>query len=499
MLIQKLQLKNFKRFTDLTIDLTGETATPKLVLLIGANGSGKSCIFDGFQRLKYITNNYEKSSTISEDRLMRDIAYFIKKDGSQKLIVNDKDHPYKDLNFYGVTAFRYIPTITKTQIGGQKSNDYKLFIEEEKDKFDQNIDILFSRLIASLSNKNDTFAQNFETKIKSGFKNVFGNNVNSLSFEGYKSPIIGQTPVKFLFSKGQTSGLDYSCLSAGEKMVFIILFDLYLNVLELENTIIYLDELDSHLNTSLQKNLLKEITQNWIPHSCQLWTASHSLGFIQYTQEYEKGVIIDLDNLNFDIPQVLEPISKNDPDKKYLDVALGETFLNTLMSELETKYENKVLVFSEGENLQYLERAKEIFAPNLSIRFLDGGGKSNLTSVYTAFSKSKTRHIIIFDCDAVSEKDRCKNPNNPTQIIFVNKLETNTNQPSGMENLFEPNLFNFTENYYKTKIDNGKSITELNKKQFCEFILGRNNPSDFANFKLIFDQIQDIIDGNFNN
>lgn len=44
MRITKVELKNFKRFTDLTLD--GIPADTKLVLLIGANGSGKSSVFD---------------------------------------------------------------------------------------------------------------------------------------------------------------------------------------------------------------------------------------------------------------------------------------------------------------------------------------------------------------------------------------------------------------------------------------------------------------------
>ena len=53
MFIRKLELKNFKRFTDLTIDLSGENTPPKLVLMIGANGSGKSSVFDVFEWLTY--------------------------------------------------------------------------------------------------------------------------------------------------------------------------------------------------------------------------------------------------------------------------------------------------------------------------------------------------------------------------------------------------------------------------------------------------------------
>ena len=46
MRITKIQVENFKRFTDLTIQYIPDTS--KLVLLIGANGSGKSSLFDAF-------------------------------------------------------------------------------------------------------------------------------------------------------------------------------------------------------------------------------------------------------------------------------------------------------------------------------------------------------------------------------------------------------------------------------------------------------------------
>ena len=49
--VTRLRLANFKRFTDLTIDLSPCAGAPKLVLLIGANGSGKSSVFDAFEYL----------------------------------------------------------------------------------------------------------------------------------------------------------------------------------------------------------------------------------------------------------------------------------------------------------------------------------------------------------------------------------------------------------------------------------------------------------------
>ena len=49
MRITKVELKNFKRFTDLTID--GIPPDAKLVLLIGSNGAGKSSVFDAFESM----------------------------------------------------------------------------------------------------------------------------------------------------------------------------------------------------------------------------------------------------------------------------------------------------------------------------------------------------------------------------------------------------------------------------------------------------------------
>jgi len=55
MRVKKVQLKTFKRFDDLTIDL-GDNPK-KIIALIGPNGCGKSSIFDAFEeKLKDFRN-----------------------------------------------------------------------------------------------------------------------------------------------------------------------------------------------------------------------------------------------------------------------------------------------------------------------------------------------------------------------------------------------------------------------------------------------------------
>ena len=94
MKIAKIHLTNFKRFTDLLID--NIPSTSKLVLLIGANGSGKSSLFDAFAFI--------------DAAIKRDVAqdeefwnYFKKKNGTPVSVTinNDKNSEYilTDKNF----------------------------------------------------------------------------------------------------------------------------------------------------------------------------------------------------------------------------------------------------------------------------------------------------------------------------------------------------------------------------------------------------------------
>ena len=74
------------------------------------------------------------------------------------------------------------------------------------------------------------------------------------------------TPPKLIFEKGD-SRINYDLLSHGEKQVIIILLNFVVRSKFFQDTIYYIDEMDVHLNTSLQYTLLKEITENWISSS----------------------------------------------------------------------------------------------------------------------------------------------------------------------------------------------------------------------------------------
>jgi predicted ATP-dependent endonuclease of OLD family len=70
--ISSIQLKNFKRFTDLKIE--GIPKEAKLVLLVGSNGSGKSSVFDALE----VSNHATKGEGFQPEYYTKDKAHKFK-------------------------------------------------------------------------------------------------------------------------------------------------------------------------------------------------------------------------------------------------------------------------------------------------------------------------------------------------------------------------------------------------------------------------------------
>ena len=136
-----LELKNFKRFTDLSIDLSKLPKPPKLVLLIGANGSGKSSVFDAFDSLlKYYraANGLFQDGSASRDPTAyyykvedEDITLTARLDNDVVLAIGDNEHntnikhaePASKTMFYGRSSLRQVPRLSRTSLGASSSYD----------------------------------------------------------------------------------------------------------------------------------------------------------------------------------------------------------------------------------------------------------------------------------------------------------------------------------------------------------------------------------------
>ena len=356
MKIKSLQLKNFKRFTDLTLQDIPENA--KLVLLIGSNGSGKSSVFDAFEYLA--TQNHKHSIT-------KDQAYYYKKVGEDltvKLETYDfgieglfDKHVKRSNNltassFFGRTSFRQIPRLTRTRLGDSGSVNFKgdsdrpaTFIDRDN-RFENDIEKITGDILKDFfrgSESNEEIKKRYIDPINNSLKNIFGEqNGIQLTLLEIIPPLEGKT-AQINFRKGE-SEFHYNQLSAGEKEIINILFDLLSRAELYQNTIFFFDEIDLHLNTKLQYSFLKEIVDNWIPENCQFWTASHSLGFIQFATDFENGYVLDFNDLDFDKKQVLSPKEKK--DFEIFEIAVSKAFIDQAV-------QGRKIIFSENTDTPF--------------------------------------------------------------------------------------------------------------------------------------------------
>lgn len=215
MKIKSLHLKNFKRFTDVTLENIPENA--KLILLIGSNGSVKSSVFDSFELISDIIhhkpNGYPDGIDFSGGK---QYSYYHKFPGLLQInliffsgtniqcifkTIEDADIKFNSsLNsnlFYGRSAVRYLPRITRTSIGQtidifKDNEEYKkqkgLF--SDKELYKETIKLAKDKVIQELTFKIATIRNsypffddpNFDTKENTNhrrFKNKDENFANT--------------------------------------------------------------------------------------------------------------------------------------------------------------------------------------------------------------------------------------------------------------------------------------------------------------------------------
>lgn len=396
MRITSVHLKNFRRFTDLEIREIPPAV--KLVLLIGSNGSGKSSVFDGFEML----NSWSRREQLYT-------PFYTKVQGlPPEVSITDENgqefnnHPAgafpnfpKENSYYGRTSFRQVarllatsPRQTPAQRGEfiEKDTDRPRAYIDKDDRFILDIEKVTRDILKQVFQEGATgeeVSRRYVDPLNAGFDRVFRKeNGTTLKLVEIIPPLDGQA-VQLTFEKG-AHRFGYDSLSAGEKEVVNILFNLMARREAFTDTVYFIDELDLHLNTKLQFNLIQEITEQWIPEKCQLWTASHSLGFIDYANQAEHACIVDFDDLDFDQPQVLIPESKS---TEVFNVALPKEFV-----------------------AEYVKRGRFIFCENQDTTLYTGLKLSNtvftgVVDKHSVFHRSATLGVGLVDRDYLADQE----------------------------------------------------------------------------------------------
>lgn len=314
MRILGLELENFRRFTHLKIsDIPGDT---RLVVLVGPNGAGKTCIFDAFERLV---------SDIKQHAVGEQVDYH-RKDPSKPISISiATDKGQIDLNtryshretlrkgFYIRSSYRFAAEIQVSSLAVLPSLDQDDDRPKRMIDIDQRIVRNYQRLVVEPilrlysgdfdDMKGRDIREYYVSQLNDALRKVLDITVSDIGQpleQGRSQPY---------FKKGVVDKFSFKNLSAGEKEVVDILIDLIAKRAYFDDTVYCIDEPELHINTAVQSKLIGVLLEI-IPPECQLWIATHSLGFMHETLQRKDAVIIDFSGHDFDSEVELKPIAK---------------------------------------------------------------------------------------------------------------------------------------------------------------------------------------------
>ena len=314
MKLKHVTIKNFKRFTDLVVQ--GIPETPRLIILAGPNGCGKSSFFDAL----YTWHKWTSSKGQSWETDYHVKAGSPQRDGWGNDVTLDFHDPIPENRrkvLYARSAYRNDPEFHISELSRLQNPLDEVPFSRMIDN-DAAVSRNYQRLacqVFDVFNVSPMMTNEFTDSIIGPLRGPVSRLFPDLEINNLADPLADGT---FRFTKGASKGFSFKNLSGGEKAAFDLILDLVVAQRDYDNTIFCIDEPESHMNTRLQAELLS-VLYDLIPENCQLMLATHSIGMMRRARDIEAEnpgsvVFLDFGDRDFDIPQTIEPTK---PDRRF--------------------------------------------------------------------------------------------------------------------------------------------------------------------------------------
>ena len=353
MKITKIQLKNgYKRFHNLTIDLGPEPK--RIIALVGPNGCGKSSVLDGllFRNLSWGGGIGNKGNKSHEYHSMTKEINFSPENiivefdtGTFTDIKNQKSSidavntmfsfrsPYRYNSHLRISESRAVSEIKHNNYGASASSD----LDDKMEENYRRLNIKFTRYLFSQDCTPTQAKEKIIGDINNSLANCLDLHITSMgNIEAGKGTL-------YFTKSDHSQEFEFNVLSSGEKEIVDIILDLYLRADDYDETIFLIDEPELHISTAIQKKLLLEINK-LVGENCQIWIATHSIGFLRALQDELKDecqiIQFQKDVKWASTVQTLTPIKKS--------LSKWKEIFETALDDLTGLISPKRIIYCEG-------------------------------------------------------------------------------------------------------------------------------------------------------
>ncbi len=205
--------------------------------------------------------------------------------------------------------------------------------------------------------------------------------------------------------------VDFPQLSSGEKTLMALSLLIFKAAQgKITPRVLLLDEIDASLHPSMIERMLDVIQKLFVAkYRMKVILATHSPTTVALGPK-ESIFVISNEDRQTNIIQQSQQAAVETLAKGYITLNRGLELLNQITF-------NKLNIFSEGNNVNYIKKAIELLAPELSkdIYIVEGiedrSGKEQLWKIYDLFFKVKhdDNVLFVFDCDQGNSSRRESN------------------------------------------------------------------------------------------
>ncbi len=313
------------------------------------------------------------------------------------------------------------------------------------------------------------------------------------TYKGFKVDM----DVKVVLTREGVKGIDFSELSSGERTLMalsMLIFKARLN--NILPRVLLLDEIDASLHPSMIERMIRVIQTLFIEkYGMKVILATHSPTTVALGPE-ESIFVISNENGQ-------TAIQRKDKQKAIDTLSDGFITLDKGLQLLDQVAQQRLNIFTEGNNTSYIEKAIDLLAPELSdsIKVIDTikdrSGHTQLKVLYEFFLRLNHSNSVLFvyDCDVKGEH---KEENNTFCYTFP-KNRSNKIFLKGIENMFSESLFIEDQDYSKIEYLTSSSPKieykpdKARKAQICDRITKNGTPEHFENFQSLIDRIRVIL------